>query len=741
MQTPVDQLNEFIATQLNKEQQKAVTQSTGSLLVIAGAGSGKTRVITARITNLIMNEGVPAHSIIALTFTNKAAREMKERIIKFLGTDAPLPFIGTFHAYCLKVLRTIYPAPFSILDSDDQQKLLTQIITRNKLKKQLTPRQAGYNISIIKNSIENNEDIQHVVNDQILVEVYKKYEAEKRASNCLDFDDLLIEVLKLFQSNPQFKEQFQQTVQHILVDEYQDTSVVQHALLKQMALNNKDLQAKSICVVGDEDQSIYSWRGATIDNIVNFKQDFAKTKTVKIEQNYRSVQQILDTAHSVIQNNVKRNPKKLWSEKKGSQRVHQLMCASGYQEADAIAWIAQSVPKKTPLNQVAVLYRTHFQSRSIEESLIKYGIPYKIVGGIQFYERKEIKDLIAYMRLLVNPLDRLALLRVLNCPKRGLGPKVEEQLTELWTKEPLLGYDQLLTQLSNELPTSKQESVSEFLTTFHQLDSESDPAFAIDKILKRTMYHLHLKEEHEPREAETRIDNTKEFIRAAEHFTQQGISTVSAMLYEISLMQEKLDAKQDETQQIQLMTLHAAKGLEFNTVIMAGVEEGLLPSSRSLESMDDIEEERRLTYVGITRAQEYLFFTYAGYRNTYGQTNYQEPSRFLQEIESALIARHDCSYWKEWEFKQLYAKLWKTEMVMPTRSIETFSTSRKATTKPKPTFTRSTTGKWKKMQPVQHKSFGTGVIQKIEKKGDHYNLTIKFKSGVKKIADSFVRGL
>jgi len=742
MQELIDQFNTFLNKELNTPQKKAVTQSKGNLLVIAGAGSGKTRVITARITNLILNENVRPESIVGLTFTNKAAREMKERITRFLGgTSTRLPFIGTFHSYCLKWLKIVYPTTFSILDSDDQIKILTQIITRNDLKKVITPRQASYHISSIKNGKITQDDQSFV--DPTLMEVYKQYEAEKLVSNCLDFDDLLIEVLKLFRSNKEFKAQFQHQVKHLLIDEYQDTNVIQHELLKQMAKDGKTITAESVCIVGDEDQSIYSWRGATIDNILHFKKDFPKSTTIKIEQNYRSVQQILDTAHSIIENNTLRNPKKLWSEKKGTKRVHQLGCASGYQEADSIVWLLQSLPKCIPLNKVAILYRTHFQSRSIEESLIKESIPYVIIGGIQFYDRKEIKDLIAYLRLIANPFDRIALSRVINCPKKGLGQKFEEQLLDEWNNQPLLNFKEILLMIKDSQTPTKQQAIQDFLNVFHELQPEMAPDMALDKIMKRTMYHLYLKDEFDVNEAESKIDNTREFIRAAEHFVLQEIDTVTNMLSEIALMQEKMTKKNKNEAQVQLMTLHAAKGLEFKTVVLAGVEESLLPSSRSLERLEDIEEERRLCYVGVTRAEEYLFLTHAGYRNTYGQTNYQEPSRFLKEISSSLITRHDCSYWKEWEFKELFGQLWgKKEQVAKTSSIATFGARKTvipATNVVKKLNPSRIQHPWKKLQVVQHKKFGVGVIQKVEKTEKSYHLTIKFKVGVKKIASSFVQ--
>lgn len=421
--------NNFLRNDLNSAQQEAVQHRDGSLLIVAGAGSGKTRVITARIANLILNEHIDPSSIIALTFTNKAAKEMQERIRFFLGGDTAIPFIGTFHAYCLRILKNnahLLPTPFiSILDSDDQQKMLHGIITRHHLNKQTTAQQLGYQISQIKNQTHNPDQMAYSWGQNPLIkQLFAAYEEEKRASKCLDFDDLLLETLRLFKRNPQlpdgthFMQRFHNSIAHILVDEYQDTNVVQHELLTAMAKQNKQRVVDSICVVGDEDQSIYSWRGATVANIMNFKKDFDNTTVIKLEQNYRSVQPILEIANQIIKHNKNRNPKKLWSERTGSDRIRRIICASDYQESETIAHFLTCAGRTQKLNTIAILYRTHFQSRSLEEGLIRYSIPYKIVGGIQFYERKEVKDLLAYLRLIVNPFDRTSFFRVINCPAR-----------------------------------------------------------------------------------------------------------------------------------------------------------------------------------------------------------------------------------------------------------------------------------------------------------------------------------
>lgn len=751
----------FLQTSLNKPQKEAVTKTDGAMLVVAGAGSGKTRVITARMAHLILHQQIAPHTIVALTFTNKAAGEMKERLIDFLsasplGHAYQLPFVGTFHSYCLLLLRsnpTLLPySNFSIIDENDQRTLLKQIIKKNNLEKQFSPRQLSYQISNIKNQVKNVS----AYKNPLFKEIYLAYETEKAAAHCFDFDDLLLVVLKIFQENKEFKRRFQERIKHLLIDEYQDTNGVQHTLLKEMALGqDKQVVAHSICAVGDEDQSIYSWRGAQIANMLSFQKDFAPVTMIKIEQNYRSVQPILKAANNVIEHNKQRHPKNLWSEKKAKNRILKLTCQSGYREADTIASYVQThiTNKKKKLSDIAILYRTHFQSRSIEESLIKASLPYVIIGGIRFYERKEIKDLLAYLRLIVNPFDRTSLFRVINVPTRGLGSKFEELLYDAWTKNTLLDFKQMLSHLIED-PTykvtrTKRDAITKFLDIFAQLDHKAPPSQLLSQIIEKFEYLTYLRHAYDEGDANTKIENIQEFARSIDNFegTSKKKTDLETFLHEIALLQEKIDKKQEEADHLQMMTLHAAKGLEFDTVIVAGLEEGLLPSSRSLQSNEEIEEERRLFYVGMTRAKERLVVTHALYRNSYGQIVDQPTSRFLMEMPDRLVHQVDLSQVHPAHTKTLLAEWLGTKFE---QKITTFGPAKtykkhKAKTKwaaktPKTQTKRATnTGKWKKNQVVKHKTFGMGVIKKIEKITDEkFYLTIFFKSGEKKISSRFV---
>ncbi len=737
----------FLENELNPAQRKAVTHGNGSILVIAGAGSGKTRVITARITYLIINKNILPSAIVALTFTNKAANEMKNRIAQFLGNNHALPFIGTFHAYCVQLLKKnndLLPTPFfSILDESDRQKLIKAILQRNNLHKQFTARSVSYQISQMKNhTIDPNKSAQHYLINPLLFDLYQTYEKEKQASKCLDFDDLLLEAFQLFKKNRTLKKSEQKRIKHILVDEYQDTNVIQHALLKQMATRNKQLIVESICAVGDEDQSIYSWRGATITNILNFKKDFSSTKIIKIEQNYRSVQPILDVANEVIQNNVERNPKQLWSNKQGHNRIQILSCLSEYQEAETIAQMLTIIEQKQALNSVAILYRTHTQSRAIEEALIKQTIPYKIIGGIQFYERKEIKDLLAYLRLVANPFDRTSFFRIVNIPSRGLGAKFEEQFYNIWHNQPFLTFHQIATTCIKEkmVVQSKARTLQQFIEVFSDLEPTSKPSDTIEHIIRQTGYLSYLKNAYDPPESEDRINNIKEFIDAIKYFEANHGNTITLFLDDVTLMQEKMNTKKNQQDNVMLMTLHAAKGLEFDTIILSGLEEGLLPTSRALQQESAIEEERRLFYVGITRAKERLLLLHTKYRYTYGQMVDQSPSRFLHEIPPS-IPHDDCSYWKQTQLHTFFTD-WLGFKKKQT-SVITFQGTRVIKDKksrPQKNIVHGTLGSWKKNQPVIHKKYGTGIVQVIEKKsnGKTY-IAVLFKCGIKKILADYLQ--
>ena len=740
----ITNFNEFLKQKLNEKQYQAATHPNGNILVIAGAGSGKTRVITSRIAHLISHYDIAPHSIIALTFTNKAAKEMSDRIATSLENTNNLPFIGTFHSYCLRLLKQnshLLNFPFfSIFDEDDRHKLLSDIIKRANLNKKITPRNLAYIISQIKNNISFSGDSIFENQDPIIKEIFHTYESEKKACNAFDFDDLLLEAVKLFETKPEFKERFQNRVNHILVDEYQDTNVVQHHLLKQMAINKDGKNVlDSLCVVGDEDQSIYSWRGATVKNIQSFETDFSSTKIIKLEQNYRSAKQILDAANHVIRNNKNRYEKKLWSEKKGTDRIKILKCSSEYQEGELIATYLKVSKKKYLLSSNAILYRNHYQSRAIEEALIKNSIPYRIIGGIQFYERKEIKDILAYLRLLVNPFDRVSLFRIINCPPRRLGKKFEENMYETWSREAFFDFKTLIKSLSESATTKSlyKASLDSFVNIFESIDLEMDISYITKKIVEKTEYINYLFDHYEKAEAQERTDNLNELLKAIKYFEQQGITSLADFLEQVTLLQKQSLHKDDSKDKVQLMTLHAAKGLEFDTVMVVGLEEGILPSTRSMESPEAIEEERRLFYVGITRAKERLLISNAKYRTTYGQMSDQIHSRFLDEIPSQLANEEPCMFKQLPEIESILSNWIGIKTQFKPAPVLTFS---KPTQKSSWKNTKlQSNSEWQINQPVKHQTFGIGIIKKIEQKTtDRTYLTIKFKLETKKLDSKFV---
>jgi len=613
--------------------------------------------------------------------------------------------------------------------------LIQSIIQKNGLNKKINARQLQYSISAIKNNLALDETNLFTEN-KIIQDIYLTYEKERKESKCLDFDDLMIETVKLFKNNKSFKENFQSRIRHILVDEYQDTNKIQHLLLKQISQqDNKQLVLKSLCVVGDEDQSIYSWRGATVENIIHFMKDFSNTKMIKIEQNYRSVQPILEVANKVIGNNKTRNPKKLWSSKQARNRILHIACMSEYKEGEMIAQAIKLGEKNKSLNSIAILYRTHFQSRAIEEALIKNSISYKIIGGIQFYERKEIKDIISYLKLAANKFDRVSFFRVINCPPRKLGEKFEEEFYLNWSNEPFLNFLEIAQKIIDQkkLTKIKEDSLLNFIKIFENFENNT-PLEAINYVISQTDYINYLKNNFDRQEAESKIDNIKEFLRAAYHFQEQGINTISLFLEEITLMQQKMSKHNENENKVHLMTLHAAKGLEFDIVIISGLEEGILPSKKSNQDKE-IEEERRLFYVGITRAKEYLICSNVKYRNSFGQTNVQIQSRFLEELPSGLIYKEDSSSYFELEqFSNIFAQFFGVKL-SSTNKVFTFNTA--SLDKENINLKRIN---WKKNQIIKHQQFGVGMIEKIENRNDGKDfITIKFKSGSKKVDSRFIK--
>ncbi len=758
----------FVATQLNHEQKTAVQAKDGSFLVIAGAGSGKTRVITARITNLILNHQIEPSSIIALTFTNKAAQEMQHRIGQFLPNLRTKPTIATFHAYCLKLLKKnnfLNNMPdFTVIDAQDAQKLLQSIVKEKGLEKLFNVKQL---ISFFSNFKMNevlklDEPAWNMHHAQQFIELYNAYEQQKRMSNYLDFDDLLYKTYELFVKNPDFASRHLAHHRHVLVDEYQDTNLIQHELLKQMTQQNKKLAIDSVCAVGDEDQSIYSWRGANVKNILEFHNEFIGTQKIKLEQNYRSTQQILDIANSVIKHNVDRNHKQLWSANTKQHQPLLMECLSDLQEAALVAQLIHVISKKESLNSIAILYRTHYQSRIIEEALIKESIAYKMIGGISFYERKEIKDLLAYLRLVINPFDRISLFRVINCPARGLGEKFEEQFVQTWTQNPFCNWQEIAKILisQNQLAKKQATSLQEFLQMFEILDKKNEdmdsrlhgneekenqdqkrekiltkfPSVThyLEHFIKVTGYFSYLANSFEKIEAEEKRANVAEFLRAAAYFDEHQKVGLSQFLDEISLMQEMIKQDDQTSQRVNMMTLHSAKGLEFNTVLLVGLEEGLLPSSQSI-GQENVQEERRLFYVGITRAREKLFISHSKYRNTFGKLDQQRPSRFLQEIPKHFMLQQEAAHWSKSSFVTFFQE-WFTGT--PQKIVQ----KNTAVPEIQSTTTSSFSANIKRLQSVKHEKFGLGIAHNVEQKGDKIFVTVHFTHhGTKKIESSFLK--
>ncbi|KKT24083.1 MAG: UvrD/REP helicase [candidate division TM6 bacterium GW2011_GWF2_43_87] len=742
---------------LNAQQRSAVEPGRGVILVRAGAGSGKTRVITRRISYLIAYHGAIPSSIVALTFTNKAAAEMKERV-ESMVSRGDSPYIGTFHAYCLRLLkinRAFLGMPdFLVLDADDQEKLMQKIIASAGLSKQMNVKSVLHALSSAKNGSIDGVLNTNLIDHPVMQQLCMVYEQEKRQSHCLDFDDLLVETIGLFKRNAIFREQFRARVRHVLVDEYQDTNRVQHALLRLMACDDSNVFClDSLCVVGDEDQSIYSWRGATVSNILEFSRDFPQTSIVTIEQNYRSVQPLLSVANEVISHNRGRMPKKLWSEREGVDRIRVVRLASDRNEGECVTQLVNLVKRQLKNQSCAVLYRSHYQSRTLEEALVRSSQPYHIVGGIQFYERQEIKDLVAYLRLSVNPFDRVAFLRVFNTPARGLGAKFQEQFFALWDQEPLLDFSAVVSRLVEQgvVTGAKKDSLLKFCQILGKMATMTSPSSALEFVVNEVEYVPYLQGAFEREVARDKAENVRELLNAARAMEDRGVTSIPSFLDEIALLQEHSKPKDSDDSALLLMTFHAAKGLEFDTVILVGLEDGIFPTSRSIDNSYAVEEERRLLYVGITRARERLLITHVQQRYLFGRVTQQLPSPFLDEIPASLARQDDGTSWyssqirsylDQWVQGRSCASARTPVMGLPSSFswnepfeepiIDPFSSAKVA-----PVIEKSR--QWKKFQSVNHRSFGVGIVKEVEDKGcGIVYLTVHFSCGVKKINSSFL---
>ncbi len=630
---------------LNPEQRLAAETLEGPVLILAGAGSGKTRALTCRVANL-MAHGVQPYHILALTFTNKAAKEMKERICLLVGDAANDAWISTFHSTCARILRRDieklgdYTRSFVIYDDDDQKSVLKEILKRLNIDDKFLPvRELMSKISDAKNKLlspqEWFEQSEHDHRSQQIHQVFVEYEKRLRSLNALDFDDLLIRTLELLVNHPPVLDVYRKRFQYVMVDEYQDTNYAQYKLVRLLTDESRNL-----CVVGDDDQSIYGWRGADIRNILDFEKDYPDAKVIKLEQNYRSTANILDAANQVIAHNAGRKEKKLWTDQPEGEPIRLFTAGDEREEA---AWVADRIRqmnrKNEPYGNVAILYRINAQSRVLEEMLMRSSIPYKVFGGQKFYDRKEVRDVIAYLRVVVNPSDDISLRRIINVPKRAIGDSTVQELMS-YAQENDMPLFSALTDVPETLSARPKKCVNDFFMLMTNLLALKDTMPLTDyvtMVIEKTGL-LGQYEKEDTEEARTRAENINEFLGAvAEYAKTVENATLEDYLENVSLITD-LDQAEDDRGYVTLMTLHAAKGLEFPDVFMTGMEEGVFPSARSLSDESRMEEERRLCYVGITRAQKRLFLSHANQRTIFNQINHNAPSRFLEEIPSRLIS-------------------------------------------------------------------------------------------------------
>ena len=720
-----------LLTGLNKEQQQAVQHTEGPLLILAGAGSGKTKVLTVRIAHLLA-QGVNPYEILAITFTNKAAKEMKSRVEGLVGDVANRIWLSTFHSFCAKFLRFEldnflgYNSNFTIYDTSDSQAVIKAALKALNLDDKYYP--VGAMIAAIsdaKNKLLFASDFRKQARDfyqQKVADVYEYYERELRKNNALDFDDLLLVAVKLLQSNEAVLDKYSKRFRYVMIDEYQDTNHAQYLLAKLLSSH-----WKNIAVVGDADQSIYAWRGADIQNILDFEKDYPNCTSIKLEQNYRSTKIILDAANAVIENNEGRPKKNLWTDKTEGAKIQHFTAQSEHEEA---AFIGDTIAKKhdihgVPYGDMAILYRTNAQSRVLEEALIKRALPYIMVGGTKFYDRKEIKDVLAYLRVLYNPFDDLSLLRIINVPKRSIGATTVAKLQD-YARANGTSLFMTLTQLHlvDSIKGKTKEKLEEFGILIFTLVAEMEDRTVLDileSILDRTGYLAQLEESTDPQD-QARAENIGELLSVAKDFQDTNPSgTVEDFLEQVALVND-VDSFEQEESKVTLMTLHAAKGLEFPIVFLGGLEEGLFPHSRTLMNPEEVEEERRLAYVGITRAEKELYISNATTRTVFGRTSSYLPSRFIDEIPEELVAG-------------LRAKRKVPDDIKRHVPQHMSVTSRPVT---KPIVRNEVIADWKIGDTAIHSKWGNGKVINVAGEGAGMKLTIEFPTqGVRVVMAKF----
>ena len=753
-----------IIDELNDKQKEAVLQVNGPCLVIAGAGSGKTKVLTHKIAYLIEKEGVRPWNILAITFTNKAANEMKDRVEKLIGDVAKDMWIGTFHSICVRILRKYidrigFTSSFIIFDTSDQRTLVKQCLKQLNIDdKMFSDRAVLSEISNAKNEMLEPSQYKLRTNGEFrketIAQIYEMYQRKLRENNAIDFDDIINYTIKILSENPDALEYYSEKFEYVLVDEYQDTNKAQFTLVSILAARHGN-----ITVVGDNDQGIYSFRGADITNILNFEKDFPGTKIIKLEQNYRCTQNILDAANSVIKNNPAKYEKKLWTQNGKGGMISVYRGTDEYDEANFIVENINRLRREEYMtyNDFAVLYRMNSQSRSIEDILRRENMPYKIVGGLKFYERKEIKDTIAYLRLIENPADNLSLVRIINEPKRGIGRASLDNVEAIAIQAETSMYD--VIKRANEFGLARVYANSrDFVSQIEELRAKKDDMKISDLVkttLNKTGYTRALEDE-DTTEAETRLENIEEFLTVAMEFEEEFADNTLADFLEGITLSSDIDNADTEEDSVTLMTLHSAKGLEFPVVFLVGMEEGIFPGYKSIGEPKELEEERRLCYVGITRAKQYLFMSCARQRTIFGSTSCNRVSRFVEEIPKELLdgygeAFEDKSsksyedYEFEWKYGNKNVTTYKSDDVIMSSKPKTQYAFRTAesflNTLNKQNVAASSNvdiSIYRAGQRVYHKKFGEGKINYVEPEGDDAKVDITFdKVGHKRLMAKF----
>lgn len=716
---------------LNDRQCEAVKHTEGPLLITAGAGSGKTKVLTCRIAHLL-ELGVAPYRILAITFTNKAAKEMKERVTNLVGAQADSIWLSTFHSFCAKLLRFEidgfhgYTRNFTIYDSSDQLVLVKDCLKKLNLDdKQFTPRSVLGTISSAKNVLMDAKAFAAKASDfyeQKVADVYAMYQEKLRENNAVDFDDLLFLAVRLLQENEEVREKYQSRFQYILVDEYQDTNHAQYVLTKILAA-----RWRNICVVGDADQSIYAWRGADIRNIIDFTRDYPDAASIKLEQNYRSTKTILHAANAVIDNNESRPKKTLWTENPTGNKIIHYQAQTEHDEADYIAGVIYNRHEIShePYGDMAILFRTNAQSRVLEEKLMRYAIPYTMVGGTKFYDRKEIKDVLAYLRLLYNPEDSLSLTRIINVPKRNIGATTMEHVAAYAEAQGISLFEALSS--TDEIPVTKRAkaSLENFAAMIFDLLNDiegKDVLSLIETVIKQTGYGdmLDKEAEHDP-QGESRKENVGEFLSVAKDYMDSNPEgNLQDFLENVALVSDVDDFESSDSK-VTLMTLHAAKGLEFPVVFLTGLDEGLFPHSRTLMDPAQVEEERRLAYVGITRAERQLYVTNAVTRTMYGRISAYMPSRFLAEIPPQFME----------DYHRKSAMPQSRTTAVPGKQRVSILTKPVASSLPKK---HAVTDTFAKGDKVRHKIWGIGTVLDVIGEGPNMQMKIQFPTkGVRQV--------